>query len=65
VADAQPEDPVLRLRRALATLQAAQAEQLRALTAWRASLAELSATASGLQTSLHTYRQVLDTIRTP
>jgi hypothetical protein len=61
----EAEDPIIRLRRALAMLQNAQAEQLRAVSDWRASLSDLSATASDLQVSLRNYWETLETFPQP
>ncbi len=53
-----------RLRRALAGLESAVAEQSAAIAAWRSSLAELGTVVSGLNNSLQRYRGSLDTLDT-
>jgi hypothetical protein len=54
--------PHERLARALATLNAALAEQRLAIAAWRGALAELKTTATGLGESLQQYRNSLGTL---
>jgi hypothetical protein len=54
--------PHERLARALATLNAALAEQRLAIAAWRGALAELKATATGLGESLQQYRSSLGSL---
>jgi hypothetical protein len=56
------ETPHERLTRALATLNAALAEQRVAITAWRGALSELKTTATGLGESLQHYRGSLDVL---
>jgi hypothetical protein len=51
-----------RLRRALATLDHAIADQRTAVAAWRKALGELGSVVSGLGDSLHRYRGNLDTL---
>jgi hypothetical protein len=51
-----------RLRRALAGLEAAVAEQQRAVAAWRSALTDLGQVVSGLGNSLQRYRGSLDTL---
>jgi phage-related tail protein len=53
-----------RLRRALATLDNAIADQRVAVAAWRKALGELGSVVSGLGESLHRYRGNLDTLGT-
>jgi hypothetical protein len=57
------EVPGDRLRRALAMLEAAQAEQRQALSTWRSAIEALSASASGLNRSLETYQKSLDRLQ--
>jgi hypothetical protein len=57
------EDPGDRLRRALAMLEAAQAEQRRALSSWRDAITALSSSASGLNRSLETYQASLSRLQ--
>lgn len=59
------EIPSEHLRRALAMLEAAQAEQRAALDQWRDALAQLSASASGLHANLQTYQARLAQIHRP
>lgn len=59
------ETPSEHLRRALAMLEAAQAEQRAALDQWRDALAQLSASASHLHANLETYQARLDQIHRP
>jgi ABC-type transporter Mla subunit MlaD len=62
---AQPDgDAQVRLVRALASLNAALAEQRTAIGAWRDSLATLKATTEALHTGLHQYRSSLDDLGT-
>ena len=58
-APAEAESPGERLRRALAMLEAAQAEQRRALSTWREAIEALSSSANGLNRSLETYQASL------
>ncbi len=58
---AQPA-PEQRLVRALGSLNAAMADQQAAVSAWRDVLAELKATTTGLDDSLHRYRASLRTL---
>ncbi len=59
------ETPSEHLRRALAMLESAQAEQRAALAQWRGALAQLSNSTNGLHASLATYQARLDQIRSP
>ena len=62
---AAPPDPGQeRLRRALAGLDAALANQREAVAAWRGALAELGTVVSGLGTSLRVYQGSLETLGT-
>ena len=61
VAAALP-DPQQRLARALESLNEAMAAQRDAMTQWRASLAELKTTTTGLGQSLMRYRTNLDAL---
>ncbi len=62
VVAAPVETPHERLVRALATLNAALAEQRVAIAAWRGALADLRTTATGLGESLQHYRGSLDVL---
>jgi septal ring factor EnvC (AmiA/AmiB activator) len=55
-------EPQQRLARALDSLNAAMAAQRDAMAQWRASLAELKTTTSGLGQSLERYRSNLDAL---
>ena len=59
---ATQEDGQERLRRALAGLEAAVADQRKAVAAWRSALADLGTVVSGLGSSLQRYRGNLDTL---
>ena len=65
-ARSKPEVPAAqeRLARALASLNAALADQKVAVAAWRNVLGELKATTAGLDDSLHHYRASLRTLGT-
>jgi hypothetical protein len=56
------EDPVLRLQRALAMLEAAQTEQRAAIASWRGALGQLNSSMQGLGTSLGNCQTALDSI---
>lgn len=57
------EDPGDRLRRALAMLEAAQAEQRLVLSSWRDAITALSDSASGLNRSLESYQASLSRLQ--
>jgi hypothetical protein len=59
------ETPSEHLRRALAMLEAAQAEQRAALVKWRDAMAQLGTSATGLHDSLSTYQAQLAQIHFP
>ena len=59
----EAEQPGERLARALAMLEAAQAEQRQALCTWREAIEALSTSANGLNRSLETYQASLTDLR--
>ena len=56
------DDPQVQLRRALAGLNSALAEQRREVARWRDSLDELRSAVSSIDTSLHLFRDSLDAV---